>query len=251
MTGLPPDYTIIARDSVGSTNDEAAALFAKGTSSRTVVTAKTQTKGRGRYGRNWTSEDGNLFASIILTPPGETFQWGQIGFVISLAIAEALQRFLPTNAKVQLKWPNDVLVNDKKIAGVLLEIKQNGQGKDGLILGFGVNCASHPEGTDLPATNLAAEGSETHAPEAVLEAVLVNFDRYYELWKEKGFAAVRPGWLALAKDINKEITVRFAGKDIKGIFADIGSDDGALYIKGADDAVERISAGDVHFGTAT
>ncbi|MBI3419746.1 MAG: biotin--[acetyl-CoA-carboxylase] ligase [Proteobacteria bacterium] len=245
---LPPGYTLVALDRVESTQEEAARLLQQGKAkNRTVVTAKSQTKGRGRYGRDWVSAEGNLFASLVLCPAGDLSGWGQLGFVASLAVAEAIRKILPPESKVQLKWPNDVLVDGKKIAGILLEIKSDPQGKDVLILGFGVNGVSHPEQAEIPATDLKEQKAEKTEPEAVLEAVMAAFEGYYELWQEKGFAAIREPWLALAKDLKKEVAVRFAGKEIKGEFVDIGSDDGALYIKKAGGQTERIACGDVYF----
>jgi BirA family biotin operon repressor/biotin-[acetyl-CoA-carboxylase] ligase len=237
----------IALESADSTNNQAALLLQKGTADQTVVTAKIQTAGRGRYGRQWVSEEGNLFASLILKPGGDTATWGQLGFVLSLGIADALLKILPER-DVRVKWPNDVLVGGRKIAGVLLEIKPDAKGNDGLIAGFGVNCVSHPAKADTPATNLTAELGGEVAPERVLEGVLEAFGGHYGLWQEKGFAAIRPLWLARAKDLNKQVSVRFAGKEIKGEFVDIGSDDGALYIRKPDGETERLSAGDVYFG---
>src|SRR5262245_37965608 len=210
----------VTLESAESTNDEAALLLKKGAADQTVVTAKIQTAGRGRYGRQWISEEGNLFASLILKPGGDTSSWGQIGFVVSLSIAEALLKILPER-DVRLKWPNDVLVGGRKIAGVLLEIKPDAKGSDALIAGFGVNCISHPTQADTPATNLAAELGGDIAPERVLEGVLEAFEGRYTLWQEKGFPAIRPLWLARAKDLNKQLSVRFGGKEIKGEFVDI------------------------------
>jgi BirA family biotin operon repressor/biotin-[acetyl-CoA-carboxylase] ligase len=238
----------VALKSADSTNDHAALLLKKGAADQTVVTAKIQTAGRGRYGREWVSEEGNLFASLILKPSNDRATWGQAGFVISLSIAEALLKILPER-DVRLKWPNDVLVGGRKIAGVLLEIKPDAKGNEALIAGFGVNCSSHPAKTDIPATNLAAELGADIPPEKVLEGVLEAFEGYYALWQEKGFAAIRPPWLERAKDLKKQVALRFGGKEIKGEFVDIGSDDGALYIKKADGETERLSAGDIYFGT--
>jgi BirA family transcriptional regulator, biotin operon repressor / biotin---[acetyl-CoA-carboxylase] ligase len=248
MARAASPFQLVTLKSADSTNNHAAELLKKGAVDQTVVTAKVQTAGRGRYGREWVSEEGNLFASLILKPVNERATWGQAGFVISLSIAEALLKIMPER-DVRLKWPNDVLVAGRKIAGVLLEIKSDAKGNDALIAGFGVNCNSHPANTDTPATNLAGELGADIAPEKVLEGVLEAFEGYYALWQEKGFPAIRPAWLALAKDLKKQVSVRFAGKEIKGEFVDIGSDDGALYIKKADGETERLSAGDVYFGT--
>ena len=246
---LPAGYALKRLPEVESTNDTAAQLLKSGElTPRAVVTAKIQTKGRGRYGRDWVSAEGNLFATLILKPPGDSFSWAQLGFVASLAIAQALKKNLHPDKKVQLKWPNDVLVEGNKIAGILLEIKPNPKNEDALILGFGVNCASHPEGAAVDATDLTEQEAEKTEPEDVLESILIAFDGYYELWIEKGFPAIREPWLAMAKDLKKEITVQHGNSVIKGEFVDIGSDDGALYIKQPDEEPVRIAAGDVYFG---
>jgi BirA family biotin operon repressor/biotin-[acetyl-CoA-carboxylase] ligase len=245
---FPPGYTLLSLPEVESTNDEAARRLKSGEAAmRTVVTATSQTKGRGRYGRDWVSDEGNLFASILLKPPGVSFSWAQLGFVASLSIAEGLKKILH-DKKVQLKWPNDVLVEDKKIAGILLEIKPNPKNEDALILGFGVNCVSHPDNAAVMATDLKEQEVEQTEPAKVLEVIMNVFSGYYELWLEKGFPAIREPWLAHAKDLKKEITVRHGNSEIKGEFVDIGSDDGALYIKQQDEEPIRIAAGDVYFG---
>ncbi len=242
---LPSGFRHEEFGEVASTNDEAARLVREGARPYVLVTAARQTGGRGRHGRAWASEKGNLFASLIVTAKGDVAQRALYGFVMAAAIGEALTKFLTYKNPPRLKWPNDVRVDGKKIAGVLLEIAQ-GPGGEELIIGFGVNCKSHPQIPDFPATSLAAEGAEA-SPEDVLNGVLRNFLEMDELFGERGFADIRERWLALAEGLGKPVRLSFGGRDIEGLFTGLGLDDGAMILKKPDGAVERLRAGEAHF----
>lgn len=224
--------------------DEAARLLREGAGHGTLVVAESQHAGRGRQARNWASLPGNLYTGLIVKPKTDPAHWAQLSFVVALAIHDGIAALLPTH-KVVLKWPNDVLVNDAKICGLLLERED-----DALIIGFGVNCAHHPDNTPYPATNLGVLLGRAVGPEEVLAPILASFSRHYTAWQEQGFAPIRIRWLDAAKGLNAPIRVVLGERVIEGIFTDIDSKDGALLVKTADTSLVRITAGDVYFGPA-
>ena len=148
-SGLPRGYVLKALDEIDSTNEEARRLAAAGAAAGTVVWAKRQTAGRGRRGRSWISEPGNLFTSLILRPHVPPARAAELTFVASLAVAQAVAGFLPGRI-ICTKWPNDVLVDGGKIAGILIESAAGTSGKvDWLVVGIGINVAHHPNDTEI------------------------------------------------------------------------------------------------------
>ena len=245
---LPAGWRLDARASVGSTNEEAKRLAVAGAPEFTLVWALEQTQGRGRRGRSWASPPGNLYLSLILRPevaPGEA---AQIGFVAAVALAETLRPLLPPDAELALKWPNDVLVGRRKVSGILPEAMAAGEGGrvEALVLGIGVNVASHPEGTAWPATDLAAAGVDI-ALERLLERLAASLDRWIGLWRSEGFAPVRARWMALALAPGALVELRLDGRSLSGRFIEIDPQ-GALVLAPADgSAPQRIRAGEVFF----
>ena len=156
---LPSFYSLIHLARTGSTNDEAKRLAAEGAADGTLIWADSQTAGRGRRGRLWQSPPGNLYVSIILRPGLPVARLGQVGFAAALAIVETAASLLPPSAVVCCKWPNDVLIDGRKTAGLLLETDSLADGSAAwLVLGVGINIAGHPADTEYPATSFAAAG---------------------------------------------------------------------------------------------
>lgn len=191
---------------------------------------------------------------MILAPQRDEHEWPQLCFVISLAIAEVIKSILALQQRVEVKWPNDVLVNGKKISGILMETHTDKNGRKFMLVGLGINCRLHPENGLFPATNLAAEGSKQSVitPEAVLNHVLQQFEPLYQNWLALGLKNIRPAWLNLAKNLGEEITIRVSdylpdGGKISGIFVDVDGETGALLLKEKDGLVHRITHGDVFF----
>ncbi|WP_448202947.1 biotin--[acetyl-CoA-carboxylase] ligase [Azospirillum sp. sgz302134] len=245
---LPPGFRVEAFDSVGSTNDEAKALARSGAAEGTIVWAKRQDAGRGRRGRAWTSPEGNLYTSTVLRPGRPPAEAAQISFVAALAIAETATAVLPETADVRCKWPNDVLVNGRKLSGILLESEASrGVGLAWLVLGVGINLRHFPESVEFAATSLVAEGAPNTPPGALLELYAEQLARWYRTWAEHGFAPIRSAWLARAKGLGDPIIVRLADHTLTGTFADLDSD-GVLLLDRDDGAGrQRIAAGDVFF----
>ncbi|HEY0832935.1 MAG TPA: biotin--[acetyl-CoA-carboxylase] ligase [Azospirillum sp.] len=248
---LPPGFRVVGFGTVGSTNDEAKTLARSGQPERTVVWALRQESGRGRRGRAWTSPEGNLYTSTILRPGVPAAVGAQMSFVAALAIADTAATFVPQRAQVRCKWPNDVLVEGRKVAGILLE-SEAGEGGvlEWLVLGVGINLRHHPEGTEYAATSLAAEGAEETGPAAVLEVYAQHLNRWYERWRTQGFAPIRAAWLSRAVGLGGPVIVRLADQTLHGTFVDLDSDGVLLLDREDGTGRQRIAAGDVFFPAA-
>jgi BirA family transcriptional regulator, biotin operon repressor / biotin---[acetyl-CoA-carboxylase] ligase len=240
---LPSFYRLVAHERIASTSDEAKDRAAEGAPAGTLVWARIQTAGRGRQGRAWISPAGNFYASLILRPAVPIAIAAQLGFVAALAVADACRALAP-DAAIGLKWPNDVLLCKRKLAGLLLESQSRGDGTlDWLVVGIGINLATYPVGTEYPATALAATGADADAP-AMLEAFATAFLVWYERWREgAGFATIRAEWLARAHGLNQPIRVRLPGETREGVFGGLDSDGALLLDTGT--GRQRIAAGEV------
>jgi BirA family biotin operon repressor/biotin-[acetyl-CoA-carboxylase] ligase len=244
---LPAAWRLDARARVGSTNEEAKRLALAGAPQFTLIWALEQTEGRGRRGRSWMSPPGNLYLSLILRPevaPGEA---AQIGFVAAVALADTLRPLLPSAIELALKWPNDVLAGRRKVSGILPEALAGEGGRvQALVLGIGVNVASHPEGTAWPATDLGALGV-TVGLEALLERLAAALDRWIESWRREGFAPIRARWMSLALARGEPVELRLEGRTLSGRFLEIDPE-GALVLAPPDGSPpQRIRAGEVFF----
>lgn len=241
---LPPAYRLVARDAVGSTNDEARALARAGAVDGTLVWAREQASGRGRQGREWSSPPGNLYMSLVLRPDCPPREAVQLAFVAALGAAGMIGPRARPAAPLRFKWPNDILLGSRKVAGILIEAEGQGDRLDFMILGLGVNLISHPDNARIPATDLLAETGETLAPETALEGFARHFMDWTSRWHEGGFAPIREAWLAHAAGLGGAVEVRLPNETLSGTFADLDAN-GALLL---DTAAGRrtIAAGDVH-----
>lgn len=238
--------TVIALDIVGSTNDEAMSRLRAGLAAPFVVTAKSQTGGRGRHGRVWASPPGNLYMSLALRDPAPVVRAPQLGFVAGVALTDALRRRLGGDARLRLKWPNDIQFSGAKVAGMLLESTVLPNGAFGCVIGIGVNCRSHPVDLSYAATNLCAVGDDDVSPDAVLADFLVHFDIHYSIWNGgDGFGAVREAWLSRAAGLGEPVVVATRAARRIGIFRDLDAS-GRLLLD-ADGDLVAIDAGDVFF----
>ncbi len=253
MTGTPaldPFYRLVRLDETASTNDDARRLAGEGAPQGTLVWALRQSAGRGRRGRRWDSPPGNLYMSLLLRPEMPLARAGQVGFLAALAISETLATLLP-GRRVACKWPNDVLIDGKKAAGLLLESEARSDGSaDWLVLGLGVNVASYPEGVEFPATSLAAQGSGAAVAD-VLSGLAGRFAGWYHRWQAEGFAPVRQAWLAQAAGIGGPVRVRFETRTEEGVFAGLDGEGALLLHKPGAAAPLRVTAGDLFFPAET
>ena len=249
MPSLPDGCTLIELQSVGSTNDEALARAQDGAADGTVVWAREQTAGRGRRGRDWSSPLGNLYTSTILRPERPTGEAAQLSLVAAVALASALDAILPDRVKVACKWPNDILVEGQKIAGILLESQGCGDAVSWIVIGCGVNVASHPEITAYPATNTNAVCADAVSLEAILEHYLEQLFVWRDRWCEEGIEPVRRAWIDRAAGLGGPSIVRLLDCEMSGRFYDMDAD-GALLLELPDGSRKRITAGDVFIGSA-
>jgi BirA family biotin operon repressor/biotin-[acetyl-CoA-carboxylase] ligase len=222
---LPDGWTLVALDSVGSTNDEAARLADAGASEGTVVWSREQTGGRGRRGRQWASPVGNLYSSTILRPDCAAPRAAELGFVAALAVAD----IVPPGRALRVKWPNDVLVEGGKVAGILLEsaIGQTGQVQH-VVAGIGVNVGFAPQLPEMRYRGAALGGSV----EAALEKLTVALAVRLAEWRRDGFETVRAAWLAKAGPIGAEVDVKLGEELVRGRFAGLDRE-GALLLETA------------------
>ena len=231
---------LIARDTVGSTNAEALALARAGERGPLWVTARAQSAGRGRRGRTWVSEPGNLYASLLLTDPAPPERAAQLAFVAALAVHDAIAATAPALAtRLRFKWPNDVLLGDAKVAGILIEA----EGTPLVVaIGIGVNCAHHPADAERPATDLAAEGARVTVEALFAALSLAMIERLRE-W-QAGFASIRAAWLARAAGRGGELRARLGTRELTGRFEGI-DEEGRLMLRLPDGNIETIASGEV------
>lgn len=246
---LPPGYRLAAFETIGSTNDEAKRLAGEGAPEGTVVWSRRQTQGRGRQDRTWMSPLGNLYCSVVLRPNRPASQIAQLGFAASLAAIEAIEPVAPST-RAMLKWPNDVLMDERKVAGILLEAGSNGAKNDiWLVVGCGINIAHFPENVPYPAISIVSATGFQMAVEDVLSGFCAQFDLWYRHWKAEGFAPVREAWLSRAHPKGTPLNVRLPTATIPGTFEDLDTD-GTLVLAGEGGTLHRIAAGDVYFAAA-
>jgi BirA family biotin operon repressor/biotin-[acetyl-CoA-carboxylase] ligase len=239
IQGWPDGLGLRRYDTLDSTNEEARRLAKSGIRGPVWIVSHEQTAGRGRRGRAWISESGNLFATLLM--PVTTSLSAQLGFVAGVAAADTIAAHAP-GADVALKWPNDVLLDGKKVAGILLE----GLGKDSLAIGIGINLAHYPLGTDIPSISIAGVSGNSPDFDGFLLRLARAMTAWYEIWLRQGFQPVRKAWLSRASGLGHPIRARLADSEREGVFEDLDAD-GALLLRDAAGTLTRITAGDVFF----
>jgi BirA family biotin operon repressor/biotin-[acetyl-CoA-carboxylase] ligase len=240
--GIP----VLAFDTIGSTNAEALARAQAGERGPLLIVAARQSAGRGRRGRAWVSEPGNLYATLLVVDPAPAALSPQICFVAALALHDAVLDACAglAPAQLKLKWPNDLLLDRAKVSGILVEGATLAGGKLAAAVGIGVNCAHHPVDTPYPASDFAAAGFEL-SPAVLLARLAERWGERSREWNRgEGFAAIRAAWLLRATGIGGAIEVRLLDRTLAGTFEAI-DEEGALLLRKADGAREAVSAGDV------
>ena len=237
---------VVVLETVGSTNLEALARANAGEAGRFWIVARQQTAGHGRRGRTWVSELGNLYASLLLDDPAPPAVVPGVCFVAALALHDAIldtaHGLAP--AQLQLKWPNDLLLDGKKLGGILVEGSTRADGRTTAAVGFGANCVHHPVLTEYSATNLAASGFAVSA-EALFTALGERMAARLKEWNRGvNFASIRAAWLARASGLGSAVEVRLANRTIAGVFEAIDLA-GALVLRHRDGTHETIAAGDI------
>jgi BirA family biotin operon repressor/biotin-[acetyl-CoA-carboxylase] ligase len=207
----------IALGTTGSTNAEALKLARAGERGPLWITAQSQSAGRGRRGSTWVSAAGNLYASLLVSQPSAPERAPQLSFVAGLALHDAVAECAPQMGPLlKLKWPNDLLLGPDKLAGILIE----GENVPhfAVVVGFGVNCVSHPGGTDYPATDLSRAGAIVK-PDALFAALSAAMQRRLAQWQGgDGFPSIRADWLKRAAGLGELIRVRLPERELSGRF---------------------------------
>lgn len=239
---------IVVFDEMDSTNAEARRRAEAGERGPIWLFAQRQTEGRGRRGRAWETGQGNLAATLLLTvfkPPGEA---AQLSFVAALAVADLVSAYAP-DAQVDLKWPNDPMLAGRKVSGILLESGAAPGGGQWLAIGIGVNLTTSPEGSERPATAVAAHSDRPPPPgREALDVLAEAFDRWFALWATQGFKPIAEAWTARAHGLGEPCVARLGHETVEGIAEGLESD-GALRLRLVDGRLRRITAGDVFFGS--
>ncbi len=238
-------FTIETLPAVGSTNDVVRERAMAGAPEGLVIRAMEQLAGRGRHGRTWASPPGNLYASLLLRPRRPLAEAASLSLVVGLALADAIAAACPLAPL--LKWPNDVLVADAKLAGILLENVGSDPAAPVLVAGIGVNVANCPEGLPYRATTLRAHGLDL-APADLLDRLLAALVPAYALWTDHGFTALRERWLARALRLGETATVRIGERMVEGRFVDVDPAGHLVLDTGA--GRQRLNAGEVIFTAA-
>ena len=243
MAPTPVSTPVVRFDTVGSTNE--AALARAGGMAACWFVAERQTGGRGRRGRPWASEPGNLYASLLLVDAGPVPRQPELCFVAALALYDAVRAVTGIDPlRIGLKWPNDVMIDGAKLAGILLEGAVPPGGRAATVIGFGVNCAHHPANTPYPTTDLAASGYPTDPPALLAALDAAMGERLAEWERGAGFARTREAWLRRASGLGKAVTARLGSREVEGVFEALDFS-GAMVLRRTDGVRETISAGDV------
>jgi BirA family transcriptional regulator, biotin operon repressor / biotin---[acetyl-CoA-carboxylase] ligase len=229
-------------DVIGSTNAEALTRARAGDPGPLWITARAQTAGRGRRGRAWTSPPGNLYATLLLGDPGPAAVAPQLSFVAAIAVHDAVLAAAGQHPiSLMLKWPNDVLCNGAKLAGILIE----GEGRPlAVAIGIGINCKQHPTDTAYPATDLGEAGMDV-SPAHLFDWLAPAMQRRLAQWdRGHGFASIRTDWLARAHAPGTELSLRLGDRESTGAFETM-DEAGRLILRRPDGDTEAIMAGDV------
>ena len=252
----PPE--IIVLDEIDSTNAEAMRRAAAGTRAPFWIMARRQTAGRGRSGRAWASEPGNLYASLLVELNCPPIVVSQVSLVAGVALLDAIREaagsqtaagvgpmgLTPGLPGLRLKWPNDVLIGHAKLAGILAESTTGPDGRLTVVIGIGVNLAWHPGDLGRDATDLRTHFLDI-APEIMLRHLSKTMDRWLGLWNDgAGFEGVRSAWMERAGALGEALSVKAARGPVSGRYAGLDSD-GALLVVRDDGGTERVTYGDV------
>lgn len=243
----PDTFRHIALDDVGSTNTCCFEHGRAGDPGRLWITARRQLGGRGRRGRTWVSEPGNLYSSLLLIDAAPQAALASLPLVVALALHRAISAEMPfAGDRIRIKWPNDILVDGRKVSGILIEAESLPDGRSAVVIGCGVNIAHKPENPLYPATSLSEAGVST-SPDALFARLLVELAHALDVWcAGAGVDDIVMSWKALVHGIGQPITVNLPDRSLSGIFAGIEKD-GLLALRLDSGETLRIASGDVFF----
>jgi BirA family transcriptional regulator, biotin operon repressor / biotin---[acetyl-CoA-carboxylase] ligase len=229
---------IIVKDEVASTNDLAKSLANEGEEEGLVVTAKTQLAGRGRMGRSWSSPEGGLYLSILLRPRIPIEQMLRLTVLACVPVAETIEE--ASGCKTSVKWPNDVEIGGRKVAGLLVESASKGGDIAYMVLGIGVNLNVEPENLGVPeATSVSACAGKQLDREAFLNLLLYRLDTFYSSFLKGTFEMA--DYNKRSSTIGNEVEVDSGVKRIMGLATGVDAS-GALTIQGSDGTEHRLTS---------
>ena len=209
-----------------------------------AILALRQSAGRGRQGRGWESPAGNLYLSLLLRPAVPLRDAPQWSFVAAVALAETLKPLLPEAAQPSLKWPNDLLLQGAKAAGILVETGiAPTHSLDWICIGIGVNIMSKPSLPDRPTACLAEYLPNPPTPDALAAALLQALSHWHETRLRQGFESIRDAWLRHGPAMGAAVSVKRDGALLEGAFAGLSPEGGLKLAKGSE--VQLILAGEI------
>ena len=233
---LSINWHIEYHDCINSTQDFLRKRIVHGASEGLVIRAGEQSSGYGRHGRVWVSSPGNLFVSFLLKPDCNIRDVGQLALVVGLSLGQAVHHIIDTSSHTQIKWPNDVLIDGLKCAGILIEVDSQGH----VIVGVGGNILCGPEGS----TFLQEHTRTPVTADIFLKCFLDRMNKNYTQWIVGDFETLKIKWLELAHPIGASVGVKI-GSDIQnGIFHGLDHT-GAMLLKTNAGTIKTITAGDV------
>lgn len=243
---IPVNWSVIEAASATSSSDLAKAVIdaakdAKNMAEGQVILCDEQTSGRGRSGRQWVSKPGDgLYMSAIICPTRDKRDWPSLSFVASLSVYAAIEGLYP-KLSPELKWPNDLLLDGRKLGGILLDSYG-----DHVIIGYGLNLKNAPilEGSDWQTTDLSAHGATDFSPRQVADTILARLAEYYQIWCSAGPAPLLARWQDKAAVVGRAMTVRVSDATVSGCCEALGPD-GSLVLRDKRKKLHHITAGDV------
>ncbi len=247
MPGSVGGFRLVSLPEIDSTNSEAQRRARAGEPPGLAITALRQTAARGQHGRTWLSPAGNLSLSILIKPTLPAVQIGQLAFASAVAVAETIDRFLEPG-RVQLKWPNDILVDNAKLGGILIESELAGDRIDWVVIGIGLNIAYAPENLAYQAVALDALSGKANPVPAILDIILDRLAVRLKQHEDQGFEAIRTAWQGYAWRLGQPIRLKAGTRDLCGSFIALDQD-GALLLATAS-GEERITAGSLAYESA-
>jgi BirA family transcriptional regulator, biotin operon repressor / biotin---[acetyl-CoA-carboxylase] ligase len=246
---LPSGYRLLKLETVDSTNAEARRRALAGEPGPLWIWSARQSQGRGRGGREWVSQHGNLFASLLIGLNCPLRTASQLALVAGIVAFDTIAKLIAYEGRseILLKWPNDILLAGEKVAGMLLEnVGGANENRSVVVIGTGINLASHPENLPQPAVSLATYGM-TVTPADALEALAASTHEWLNRWGEGAcFPTIRRAWLDRAGPTGRPLTVRVGSQEAEGVYGGLDAD-GALRLLMPDGGEYRVTAGDVFF----
>lgn len=245
-------WRIVERAEVGTTQAVAADLAALGERGPVWIRADVQTQGRGRSGRHWQTPSGNFSATLLVAPECPLEVLPQLSLVAGIAVADVLNSFLAEAGgpdRALLKWPNDLLIGDAKICGILVETSLVGRGAVAFI-GIGINLAALPEVAGRAVTRLNDHIATTKLPNEVLGRLAPSAHQWLGIWDGgRGFAAIRTAWLDRATPVGTQISINAGAGPVHGTFAGLDTD-GTMLLEVQVGVRQRFAWGDVSLDPA-